>query len=171
MIAQLLRTNPAPISAVALIIGFALIVSGYTPWGTAVGAVLTLLAFLVPFARPVFVARSVSDPSEQMSVRPRDASPIAPAEIQSSVSAEMRLRQDMMDERSDAERRAQYLTELISIVRTALAREADPKAVMQILDGLEDVEIKELARRSQALHSLLAESTSSSETPRRRRAG
>jgi hypothetical protein len=50
MIAHLLKTSPGPISAVLLVVGFAMMASGYLPLSVA-GAALILLAFFVPFIR------------------------------------------------------------------------------------------------------------------------
>ncbi len=217
MIAQRLRTNPAPISAIALVVGFALIVSGSSPWGTVAGALLTLLAFLAPFIRLSFVAGSPLDTTKQKSVRPEDSSPVVPAETQSAEFAEPLLRQRSGEERQgtgaeswipaavrapdrtreealfiaidsighvetllqqdlregseDSRERVQHLTDLVSFSRTAVALEIDPDAIVLLLGGLKDLEIEDLARRSRAMLSLLAESNDTAEMRHRRRVG
>ena len=50
MLAHLLRTSPGVLSAVGVILGFVLIMSGVLPLAV-VGAALIVLAFLVPYFR------------------------------------------------------------------------------------------------------------------------
>jgi hypothetical protein len=92
-----LKVNPAPISAIALFAGFALIVGISSPWAIAIGVGLSLLAFLLPFIRlsflPITAYGNVQEtgPPHQSAAKVKDDQESVVSEAQSGSSGTRRM--------------------------------------------------------------------------------